>query len=61
MEDKGRNAQLPSQRTLVRAVAGAVVTATLALFLFILPIEFRYDPTGFGDLLGLGDLATENL
>ncbi len=57
MKDEGHTAQPPSQRILARVAAGAVVTATLALFLFVLPVEFRYDPTGFGRLLGLDDLA----
>ena len=47
----------PTKRTIWRMLGGALTVATLALVLFVLPVEFKYDPTGFGRLVGLDQLA----
>jgi hypothetical protein len=46
-----------SRRQLAVAVGSAVIVAGLVLFLFVLPAEFRIDPTGFGRVTGLTRLA----
>ena len=46
-----------SARALVRITVAAVVSALLALVLFVLPAEFDKDPTGVGELLGIKGMA----
>ena len=46
-----------SARTLVRTSLAALVSAALALLLFVLPAEFDTDPTGVGELLGIKGMA----
>ena len=44
---------LPSVSQLLRAIAIAVAAAALILVVAVLPAEYRIDPTGIGDRLGL--------
>lgn len=46
-----------SARTLVRTTLAALISAALALVLFVLPAEFDTDPTGVGELLGIKGMA----
>jgi hypothetical protein len=57
MNDEGHTSQPPSKRSIAKMLAGSLTVATLALVLFVLPVEFRFDPTGFGRLVGLDQLA----
>jgi hypothetical protein len=57
MNDEGHTSQPPSKRSIAKMLAGSLTVATLALVLFVLPVEFRFDPTGFGKLVGLDQLA----
>ena len=50
------NAEL-STKALVRITIATLVSALLALFLFVLPAEFDTDPTGVGELLGIKGMA----
>jgi hypothetical protein len=57
MNNETPTAQPPSKRSIARMLTGSLTVATLALVLFVLPVEFRFDPTGFGRLTGLDQLA----
>lgn len=46
-----------SPRTLVATLAASVVTALLALLLFILPAEYGVDPLGAGDAFGIKGMS----
>ena len=46
-----------SARALVRITAATLISALLALLLFVLPAEFDTDPTGVGELLGIKGMA----
>ena len=46
-----------SASALVRITVAALVSALLALVLFVLPAEFDTDPTGVGELLGIKGMA----
>jgi hypothetical protein len=46
-----------SRAKLASLLGGALGLAVLTLVLFVLPAEFRMDPTGFGKLTGLEKLA----
>ena len=52
------NAEL-STKALVRITIATLVSALLALFLFVLPAEFDTDPTGVGELLGIKGMAKQ--
>src|SRR4051812_33796466 len=47
---------VPSRRLVIFTAAAAVV-ATVVMFGFVLPAEYGYDPTGFGRLTGLTNIA----
>jgi len=49
---------LPSIQNLAKATGIALVTALVLLVLVVLPAEYNVDPTGFGEAIGLTDLAT---
>lgn len=53
-------AVLVNSKQLWLAALAAIVSATLALVMFILPAEYNIDPTGVGQQLGLTQLATNN-
>ena len=57
MKNESPIAQPPSKRSIARMLTGSLTVATLALVMFVLPVEFRFDPTGFGRLTGLDQLA----
>jgi hypothetical protein len=57
MDNEGQTAQPPSKRSIAKMLTGSLTVATLALVLFVLPVEYQYDPTGFGRLTGLDQLA----
>ncbi len=44
-------------RRLIALTLGAAIVATAITFLFFLPAEYGYDPTGFGQLTGLNKIA----
>ena len=48
------NSNNPAPQSLVKLATGALVTAALALVLFVLPAEFDIDPTGLGESMGTG-------
>jgi len=54
---EGHVARPPSRRRLAWFVAGGFIVATLVVVLFILPVEYRIDPTGFGRATGLDALG----
>ena len=54
---EGQIATPPSRKKLVWFALGGIVVATLVVVLFILPAEYRVDPTGFGRLVGLDALG----
>jgi hypothetical protein len=45
------------KRRLLLMTAGALLSATLIVVCFVLPAEFRIDPTGVGKLTGVAKLA----
>jgi hypothetical protein len=57
MDSETQNTQPPSKRSILGMITGSLAVATLALLFFVLPVEYQYDPTGVGSLLGLDDLA----
>jgi len=57
MDNEGQTTQPPSKRSIAKMLTGSLTVATLALVLFVLPVEYQYDPTGFGRLTGLDQLA----
>lgn len=56
-EERDTELGTPTRATLVRSVLSALLVATLALVLFVLPAEYGIDPTGLGRTLGLDRLA----
>jgi hypothetical protein len=48
---------LPSRRGLLLRAGGAFIAAAVIVFCFVLPAEYRIDPTGFGKLTGLTRMA----
>ena len=54
---EGHVARPPSKKRLGWFIAGGFIVATLVIVLFILPVEYRIDPTGFGRLTGLDALG----
>jgi hypothetical protein len=48
---------LPSRGGLLVRVVVAAVVAAVVVLLFVLPAEFRMDPTGFGKLTGLTGMS----
>jgi hypothetical protein len=54
---EGHIARPPSRSRLAWFVGGGFIVATLVVVLFILPVEYRYDPTGFGRAVGLDALG----
>ena len=57
MNTEGQVAAPPSRGKLLAMLGGGIVVASLLVVLFLLPAEFHTDPTGFGKLTGLSDLA----
>ena len=57
MTAEGQVARPPSRGKLAWLVGGALVIATAIVVLFVLPAEFHIDPTGFGKLTGIDQLA----
>ena len=49
--------QAPSARTLVKAIAIALVVATIVLVTVVFPAEYGIDPLGTGEALGLSALS----
>lgn len=47
----------PSSKRLWRATLGSLIAGIVLLVLVVLPAEYGIDPTGFGRLTGLSDLA----
>ena len=54
---EGRTSEPPRRQTLLMIAGGGLLAATVITVLFVLPAEFRLDPTGFGRLTGLTRLA----
>jgi len=54
---EGQVSRPPSGGKLVLLTGGALVAATAISILFVLPAEFHRDPTGFGRLTGIDQLA----
>lgn len=50
-------AQPPTGGRLLRSLALALAGALLILVMFVLPAEYRLDPTGVGNILGLTELS----
>lgn len=50
----------PTTPQLLKATAGAALTAALVLVVAVLPAEYGRDPTGLGRVLGLTALAAES-
>jgi len=48
-----------STKTLIRASIVALVIASIIFITFILPAEYKIDPTGLGEMMGLTVLAEE--
>ena len=48
---------LPSNASLLRALAVALVLALVLLAMVVLPAEYGLDPTGFGEAVGLTQLS----
>jgi hypothetical protein len=48
-----RDAPLPTISQLIRAIAISIVIATVILVVAVLPAEYRLDPTGLGERIGL--------
>ncbi len=55
---EGHVAAPPSKKALGLIVGGALVAATVIAVLFVLPVQFQIDPTGFGKATGLLKLGT---
>ena len=51
------NSNNPAPQSLVKLATGALVTAALALVLFVLPAEFDIDPTGLGESMGIKGMS----
>lgn len=51
--------EAPSATSLLKATIATVIGALILLVLVVLPAEYGVDPTGFGDLTGLSDLANQ--
>lgn len=51
--------EAPSASNLLKATTATIIGAFILLVLVVLPAEYGVDPTGFGNLTGLGDLAEE--
>ena len=49
--------QAPRPRAIAVTVLVSLVTAGLALLLFVLPAEFAIDPTGLGDAIGITGMS----
>jgi hypothetical protein len=47
-----------SKKTLLMIVGGGLLVALAVVVLFVLPVEYRIDPTGFGRMTGLDKLGT---
>jgi len=54
---EGRAPQPPSRKVLLLITGGGFLAAALISVLFVLPVEFHLDPTGFGSVSGLNRLA----
>lgn len=54
---EGQVSRPPSAGRLALLTGGALVVATAIVVLFVLPAEFHRDPTGFGRLTGIDQLA----
>ena len=54
---EGHAPKPPSRRKLLWITGGSLIAATVITVLFVLPAEFRFDPTGFGRASGLLRLA----
>jgi hypothetical protein len=61
MNDNNTNQQVeaPSASSLMKATLATVIGALVLLVLVVLPAEYGVDPTGFGELTGLNDLAEQ--
>jgi hypothetical protein len=57
MNEEGHVPIAPTGRQLLRLVIMAAAAATAVFVLAVLPVEFRFDPTGFGRLVGFDRLA----
>jgi hypothetical protein len=55
---KDMDQNTPSSNKLMKACIGAFGLAAVLLVLVILPAEYGIDPTGFGKITGLSNLAT---
>lgn len=51
--------EAPSASNLLKATTATIIGAFILLVLVVLPAEYGVDPTGFGNLTGLSDLAEE--
>ncbi|MDG2090450.1 MAG: hypothetical protein P8J61_04980 [Gammaproteobacteria bacterium] len=51
--------EAPSASNLLKATVATLIGAIILLVLVVLPAEYGVDPTGFGNLTGLSDLAEE--
>ncbi|MBN4053760.1 hypothetical protein JYT97_02630 [Haliea sp. AH-315-K21] len=51
--------EAPSTANLLKATTATIIGALVLLVLVVLPAEYGIDPTGFGELTGLNDLAEE--
>ncbi len=58
-QEEGRIANAPSKSALLKVIGATLVAALLALVFFILPAEYKIDPTGFGKLTGLDKLGAQ--
>jgi hypothetical protein len=59
MSEEGHIANAPSKSALLKIIGATLVAALIALVLFILPAEYKIDPTGFGKLAGLDKLGAQ--
>ena len=57
MTTEGQVSRPPSRSRLAWLIGGALVSATAIAVLFVLPAEYHIDPTGFGRLTGIDELA----
>lgn len=57
MSQEGQTSHPPSRRSLGWITLGSLAAASVTFILFVLPVEFSADPTGFGRLTGLDQLA----
>lgn len=51
--------EAPPATNLLKATIATIIGAIILLVLVVLPAEYGVDPTGFGDLTGLSDLAED--